>query len=296
MPRVPVPYPTRPCPDSLELAEIHLFLDEFPSQQECSFDVRDYGQVVDRGGDEQSPDVVVYFIVAPRIRPIAKKAILKQCDPGIIKAVRMRYLDGMQCILQDRSDVWKVNCAMVLKYLDQKIATVKFRPNPESNHVFHRSLFWGTGVERPLVAGRGRRGQSTSCLGKQISAKLDMTRVLHKLMPTEPSARREKHRPSHVIEGTMKKIIYLVFLLLPVSSFSEACTSGENVYDDLSCTLHALEKSKKISMQFTRKYMHPHNTRMSWRNRRRPGSITEKSSAMAILQPRPRNLKAPAPA
>ncbi|WP_322065422.1 lysozyme inhibitor LprI family protein [Burkholderia ubonensis] len=43
----------------------------------------------------------------------------------------------------------------------------------------------------------------------------------------------------------MTKIIYLVFLLLPFSSFAEACTSGENVYDDLSCTLRALEKSKK---------------------------------------------------
>ncbi|WP_157660811.1 hypothetical protein [Burkholderia ubonensis] len=112
---MPVPYLARPCPDSLELAEIHFFFDELPRQQECSFDVRDYGQVVDRRGDEQSPDVVVYFIVAPRIRPIAEIAILKQCDPGIIKAVRMRHLDGMQCILQDRSDVWKVIRAMVFK-------------------------------------------------------------------------------------------------------------------------------------------------------------------------------------
>ncbi|WP_071763951.1 lysozyme inhibitor LprI family protein [Burkholderia ubonensis] len=43
----------------------------------------------------------------------------------------------------------------------------------------------------------------------------------------------------------MKKIIYLVFLLLPATSFAEACISGMNVYDDLSCTLHALDKSKK---------------------------------------------------
>lgn len=166
MPRVPVPYLTRLFPNSLELAEIHFFFDELPRQQERSFDVRDYGQVIDRRGDEQRPDVVVYFIVAPRIRPIAEIAILKQRDPGFIKAVRMRYLDGMQCTLQDRSDVWKMIRAMVFQYLDQKIATVIYRPNPESNQVCHGSfLFPCTGVERPLVSGRGRRGQSTSCLG-----------------------------------------------------------------------------------------------------------------------------------
>lgn len=43
----------------------------------------------------------------------------------------------------------------------------------------------------------------------------------------------------------MTKIIYLVFLLLPFSSFAETCASGENVSDDLSCTLRALDKSKK---------------------------------------------------
>ncbi|WP_157379797.1 hypothetical protein [Burkholderia ubonensis] len=43
----------------------------------------------------------------------------------------------------------------------------------------------------------------------------------------------------------MTKIIYFVFLLLPLGSFAEACTSGENAHDDLSCTLRALDKSKK---------------------------------------------------
>lgn len=43
----------------------------------------------------------------------------------------------------------------------------------------------------------------------------------------------------------MKKIIPLILLLLPLSSFAEACTSSGNVYDDLSCANHTLDKSKK---------------------------------------------------
>ncbi|WP_321926879.1 lysozyme inhibitor LprI family protein [Paraburkholderia guartelaensis] len=44
----------------------------------------------------------------------------------------------------------------------------------------------------------------------------------------------------------MKKIIALVFLLLPLSSFAEACVGGGgNVYDDLSCVNSGLDKSKK---------------------------------------------------
>lgn len=45
----------------------------------------------------------------------------------------MRNLDRMQHVLQDRGDVWKIRCAMVVEYLDQKIAAVKYRPNAESN-------------------------------------------------------------------------------------------------------------------------------------------------------------------
>ncbi|MBN3816029.1 DUF1311 domain-containing protein [Paraburkholderia sp. Se-20369] len=43
----------------------------------------------------------------------------------------------------------------------------------------------------------------------------------------------------------MKKIIYLLLLLLPLTSFAEACVGGGNVYNDLSCVDRALEKSKK---------------------------------------------------
>ncbi|GEM_PF-3942259 len=53
----------------------------------------------------------------------------------------MRHLDRMESILQDRSDVWKVDSAMVFEYLDQKIATVICGPNPESNQFCHCSFF-----------------------------------------------------------------------------------------------------------------------------------------------------------
>ncbi|AXF24037.1 hypothetical protein CUJ89_27220 [Burkholderia pyrrocinia] len=43
----------------------------------------------------------------------------------------------------------------------------------------------------------------------------------------------------------MKKVIFFVFLLLPLSSFAEACIGGGNVYDDLSCADRALDTSKK---------------------------------------------------
>ncbi|WP_082728939.1 lysozyme inhibitor LprI family protein [Burkholderia sp. LA-2-3-30-S1-D2] len=43
----------------------------------------------------------------------------------------------------------------------------------------------------------------------------------------------------------MKKIISLLLLLLPLSSFAEACVNSGNVYDDLSCTDRALNISKK---------------------------------------------------
>ncbi|CAM2158808.1 lysozyme inhibitor LprI family protein [Paraburkholderia tropica] len=43
----------------------------------------------------------------------------------------------------------------------------------------------------------------------------------------------------------MKKSIYLVFLLLPLNSYAEACVSNGNVYDDLSCAKHTLDKEKR---------------------------------------------------
>jgi len=127
--------------NSLELAEIHDFLDEPPRRQECAFDVRDDARIVERRCDEQCSDIVVYFVVAPGICPIAEETVLRQCDHGFVKAVRMRDLDRMQRVLQDHGDVWKVRCAMVVKYLDQKIAAVKYRPNAESNQVCHGSFF-----------------------------------------------------------------------------------------------------------------------------------------------------------
>ncbi len=52
----------------------------------------------------------------------------------------MRDLNSMQCISQDRGDAWEINGAMIFKYLDQKIATVKYRPNAESNPICHDSF------------------------------------------------------------------------------------------------------------------------------------------------------------
>ncbi|RQQ61364.1 MULTISPECIES: lysozyme inhibitor LprI family protein [Burkholderia cepacia complex] len=43
----------------------------------------------------------------------------------------------------------------------------------------------------------------------------------------------------------MKKIIFLSLMLLPLSSFADACIGGGNVYSDLSCAERALDKSKK---------------------------------------------------
>lgn len=43
----------------------------------------------------------------------------------------------------------------------------------------------------------------------------------------------------------MRKIIYLVILLLPLSSFAKPCVGSGNVYDDLSCTDRTLDSSKK---------------------------------------------------
>jgi len=43
----------------------------------------------------------------------------------------------------------------------------------------------------------------------------------------------------------MRKIICLVILLLPLSSFAKACVSSGNVYDDLSCANQTLDDSKK---------------------------------------------------
>ncbi|MGC2948117.1 MULTISPECIES: lysozyme inhibitor LprI family protein [Burkholderia] len=43
----------------------------------------------------------------------------------------------------------------------------------------------------------------------------------------------------------MKKIIPLVFFLLPLTAFADACANSGNVYDDLSCTNQTLDNSKK---------------------------------------------------
>lgn len=43
----------------------------------------------------------------------------------------------------------------------------------------------------------------------------------------------------------MNKIIYSVFLLLLLNSYAEACDDNGNVYDDLSCVDHTLDKEKK---------------------------------------------------
>jgi uncharacterized protein YecT (DUF1311 family) len=43
----------------------------------------------------------------------------------------------------------------------------------------------------------------------------------------------------------MRKLISLVILLLPLSSFADACISAGNVYDDLSCAKHTLEQLKR---------------------------------------------------
>jgi len=43
----------------------------------------------------------------------------------------------------------------------------------------------------------------------------------------------------------MKRIIYLVILLLPLSSFAKPCAGGGNVYGDLSCANQALDSSKR---------------------------------------------------
>lgn len=128
-----------------ELTEIHVDLDEPSCQKECVFDVRDDKGVIDRGGDKHAPDIVVYFVVAAGIRPVAEVTVLRQGDLGFIKAIRMRSLDRMQRVLQDRRDVWKIRRAMVVEYLDQKIAAVKYRPNAESNQVCHGSFFALTG-------------------------------------------------------------------------------------------------------------------------------------------------------
>jgi uncharacterized protein YecT (DUF1311 family) len=43
----------------------------------------------------------------------------------------------------------------------------------------------------------------------------------------------------------MRKIVFLVFLFIPMSSFAEACIGSGNVYDDLSCINRDLDKSKR---------------------------------------------------
>ncbi|WP_155644444.1 hypothetical protein [Burkholderia anthina] len=53
----------------------------------------------------------------------------------------MNFPDGMQRIPEDRGDIRKVGCAVVIEYFDQQIATVINRPNPESNQVRHRAFF-----------------------------------------------------------------------------------------------------------------------------------------------------------
>ncbi|WP_230950780.1 lysozyme inhibitor LprI family protein [Burkholderia cepacia] len=50
---------------------------------------------------------------------------------------------------------------------------------------------------------------------------------------------------SIIFNEAMKKIIPLVFLILPITSFAGACANSGNVYGDLSCTNQALDKSKK---------------------------------------------------
>ncbi|WP_230964624.1 lysozyme inhibitor LprI family protein [Burkholderia cepacia] len=50
---------------------------------------------------------------------------------------------------------------------------------------------------------------------------------------------------SIIFNEAMKKIIPLVFLILPITSFADACANSGNVYGDLSCTNQALDKSKK---------------------------------------------------
>ncbi|WGS51551.1 DUF1311 domain-containing protein [Paraburkholderia sp. D15] len=43
----------------------------------------------------------------------------------------------------------------------------------------------------------------------------------------------------------MRKIIYLIIFLFPLSSFAKACAGDGNVYDDLSCADRTLDSSKK---------------------------------------------------
>jgi uncharacterized protein YecT (DUF1311 family) len=43
----------------------------------------------------------------------------------------------------------------------------------------------------------------------------------------------------------MKKIICLIILLLPLSSFAKTCADGGNVYDDLACADRTLDSSKR---------------------------------------------------
>jgi len=43
----------------------------------------------------------------------------------------------------------------------------------------------------------------------------------------------------------MRKIIYSVIFLLPLSSLAKPCAGGGNVYDDVSCADRVLDASKK---------------------------------------------------
>ncbi|MBU9416112.1 DUF1311 domain-containing protein [Burkholderia multivorans] len=43
----------------------------------------------------------------------------------------------------------------------------------------------------------------------------------------------------------MRNIVLLTFLLLPLTSFAEACDNGGNAYSDLSCVDRALDEAKK---------------------------------------------------
>jgi uncharacterized protein YecT (DUF1311 family) len=86
----------------------------------------------------------------------------------------------------------------------------------------------------------------------------------------------------------MKKSIYLVFLLLPLNSHAEACAGNGNVYDDLSCANHNLDKEKKdlnaiyqkiyTSTQFKNEFEQSQKAWLGYREKQCNGYIAAEAS------------------
>jgi uncharacterized protein YecT (DUF1311 family) len=86
----------------------------------------------------------------------------------------------------------------------------------------------------------------------------------------------------------MKKIIFLLVLLLPLSSFATTCEERGNVYDDLSCadqTLVQLKKDLNIiyqkiysSTQYKNEFEQAQKAWLNYRERQCSGYIANEAS------------------